>query len=334
MGAHPRTLAIFYVTYSLYTVGIVRFTPSTAVEPSRQFSRRPSRPSGVSLTALAVAALALPGAAALTAQFHGQSSLGLFYGGLVLAIALYTVWSYWRGHHWARVLVLLASFAVVAEGISNLSEREGNLIGLMSHPLLFLRFTLAAFLLYWLNTRPVRAWFKNAPTAAELIAQRLADRLCTAVERTSAGWRFAFEHDAELTLNCPWRIVLDDNLVFVSNPTGVSSSASGSAASSASSNPAPDPPADEHQPSQLLENLRVKAVRIAPRTSDLWLSFEMGIELQSWSADPHAHPAPQPSSPQQWKFSDPTLTVIADAVGVNAKAIAVPIPGEDAADND
>lgn len=308
-----------------YTVGIVRFTPSTAVEPSRQ----PSRPSGLSLTAIAIAALALPGAAALAAQFHAQSSLGIFYGGLVLAIALYTVWSYWKGHHWARVLVLLASCVVVAEGISNLSEREGSLVGLMSHPLLFLRFALATFLLYWLNTHPVRAWFKNAPTAAELIGQRLAGRLCTAVERTASGWRFAFEHDAELTLNCPWRIVLDDNLAFVSNPSGVSGSVSSGVSSSVSSNPAPGPPVDEQQPSQLLENLRVKAVRIAPRTSDLWVSFEMGIELQSWSTDPHARPLPQ-----QWKFSDPTLTVIADAVGVNAQAIAVPVPGEDAAEND
>ncbi len=140
-------------------------------------------------------------------------------------------------------------------------------------------------------------------------------RLCTAVEKSVAApnqeWRIAFEHDAELTLSCPWRIVLDDNLAFASN------SFRDSAASESS--------ADEPQPWQLLQNLRVKAVRVAPRTSDLFVSFEMGIELQSWSIDPRL---------QQWKFSDPTLTVIADSVGVTSQAIAARIPGEEPAEND
>ncbi len=284
----------------------MRFTLTDPVEPSR--------PKGVSLTALAMVALAVPAARALAGQFHSHGFLGFYYGGVGLAFELYIAWSYWKGHHWARILVLVASFVMVAGGISDIFER-GNIITLMSHPAVFLRFVLAAFLLYWLNTPPLRAWFKNASTAADLIDQRLVGRLCTAVEKSVAApnqeWRIAFEHDAELTLNCPWRIVLDDNLAFASN------SFSDSAASESS--------ADEPQPWQLLQNLRVKAVRVAPRTSDLFVSFEMGIELQSWSIDPRL---------QQWKFSDPTLTVIADSVGVTSQAIAARIPGEEPAEND
>jgi hypothetical protein len=95
--------------------------------------------------------------------------------------------------------------------------------------------------------------------------------------------------------------VLDDNLAFASNP-------------------GEELPADQEQPRQLLQNLRVKAVRLTPRTSDLFIAFEMGIELQSWTTD---------SRSQQWKFSDPTLTVVADAAGVNSKAITALPPSED-----
>ncbi len=284
----------------------MRFTLADPVEPSR--------PKGVSLTALAMAALAVPAATALASQFHSQGLLGFYYGGLVLALELYVAWSYWKGYHWARIVVLVAAFVIVAGGISEIFER-GDIVVLMSHPALFLRFALAAFLLYWLNTHLVRAWFKNAPTAADLMGQRLEGRLCTAVERSGAAsnqvWHLAFEHDAELTLNCPWRIVLDDNLAFASNTSNGA--------------PASESAAYEPQPWQLLQNLRVKTVRVTPRTSDLFVSFEMGIELQSWSIDPQL---------QQWKFSDPTLTVIADSVGVTPQAIAAPIPGEDPEEND
>jgi hypothetical protein len=302
----------------------VRFTPvedeATAVESSP--------PKGVALTALAMGALAVPAAATVAAQFHTHSLLGFGYGGLALAVAWYTVWSYWKGYHWARVVVLIASFVIVTGETSKIFDRDANLIELMSHPVLFLRFALAAFLLYWLNTRPLRIWFKNAPTAADLISQSLEGRLCTAVERSGAApndaWRLAFEHDAELTLNCPWRIVLDDNLAFASHSSSTTQAPATEAPLTA---PSTEAPINAQQPSQLLENLRVKAVRLAPRTSDLFISFEMGIELQSWSTDP-----PIPNA-QQWKFSDPALVVIADSVGVKPQAVAPRIPAEGADEN-
>ncbi len=283
----------------------MRFTLAASAERSR--------PKGVSLTALAIGALAVPASRALASQFHSQGLLGFYYGAIVLAFELYVAWSYWKGHSWARVVVLIASFMIMAEGISDVFER-GNIIALMSHPVLFLQFAMAVFLLYWLNTPPLRAWFKNAPTAADLIGQRLNGKLCTAVEKRGAAsdqeWHLTFEHDAELTLNCPWRIVLDDNLAFASNSSG---------------NSVPESIVDELQPWQLLQNLRVKDVRVAPHTSDLFIAFEMGIELQSWSIDPRL---------QQWKFSDPTLTLIADSVGINSQAVAARISDGDRTEND
>jgi len=268
----------------------------------------------VTLTALLLCAFALPAARTLAGQFNSQGMLGVCYGVLVLVLEMYSLWSYWKGCNWARVLVLITSILIVSGGSSNIFERGGGLIALMSHPVYFLRFAVAVFLLYWLNTRPVRAWFKNAPAAGDLIGQHLEGKLCIAIARSAAApdpvWTLAFEHDAELILTCPWRIVLDDNLAFASN---------------SSSNPVPELPVDDEQPARLLPNLRVKAVRVTPRTSDLYISFEMGIELQTWCTAPKT---------QQWKYSDPTLTVIADSAGLNSQSIAAPVPSGDSSPND
>lgn len=246
------------------------------------------RPKGVSVTALIMLALCAPGFRMITSQFNAAGMLGYYAGGLVLAFELYAIWCYWNGRNWARVLVLAVSLLNVAGALSSVLDRNSGLLEVMSHPLRFVQLALACFLLYWLNTRPLRAWYSNLPSAADLVSEHLEGKLCTAVLKTGSDWRFSFEHDAELILTCPWRLVLEDNLAFASNAS-------------------PEFSANEEEPRRLLQNLRVKAVRVAPRTSDLVLTFEMGIELQSW------HDA---SSGEQWKYSDSILTVTADAEGL------------------
>lgn len=296
-----------------YTVQIVRFKLAAPFED-------PSRPKGVGLTALALGALILINF--IRGLFHlfggNLAALPLFEqlfirGGECLELLL--IWNYWKGQDWGRIFVLLWSFVVAARELSILIDRDGSLVSLMSQPVRFFHALLAMFLLYFLNTRRVRAWFKKvSATAASLIHQQLVGKLCTAVEKSGDGsvdvWRLAFEHDAELILHCPWRIAMDDNLAFASNT-------------------APEIPFDEEQPLHLLQNLRVKAVRVKPRTSDLFVTFEMGIELQTWSTDPRTSP-----HVQQWKFSDPALAVTADSVGLNSQTLATPVPNEDSAAND
>jgi hypothetical protein len=265
-------------------------------------------------------AFAAIAAATLAGQFQSQTLLGVFYGGLAAALGIYAVWGYWRGLSWARVVVLIVSFGVVAEGISSTLEQGGSFVTLMSHPVRFLRFAMAAFLLYWLNTHALRAWFRNAGAAADLIGDHLTGKLCTAVEKHGSGeseyWMLAFEHDAELILNCSWRIVLDDNLAFASNTaTEYTSSGEGQA----------EVTFDEETPQRLLQNLRVHGVRVAPRTSDLFITFEMGIELQTWSVG---------RQEQQWRFSDPVLTIVANPQGMSSHNIAAGISNKDSAVND
>jgi hypothetical protein len=284
----------------------------------------PPRPKGVGVTALALGALS--GIYLIRGSLHlfgGTVATPLVFEQLLMcfgrSIALLFIWNYWKGQDWARIFVLIWSFAIAAREVSTLVDHNGDLTALMSNPLRFFHALLAGFLLYWLNTAPMRAWFKKmSATAADLIGAELGGKLCTAIVKSGAAptpvWHLAFEHDAELTLTCPWRIVLDDNLAFASNFSG-----------DPTSNSVPKIPSDEEQPQQLLQNLRVKAVRVTPRTSDLFVAFEMGIELQTWSTDPQS---------QQWKFSDPVLSVVADAVGLTTHAITAPNSTEDSAAND
>jgi hypothetical protein len=247
-----------------------------------------SRPKGLSITALILVALCFPGFQAISSQYSSGGMLGYYAGGAVLAFELYAIWCFWNGYNWARILVLAVSLMNLAGALSSIFEHNG-VMALMIHPLRFFQLALACFLLYWLNTRPLRAWYMNAPTAADLVSQHLEGRLCTAVTKSDDGaaWHLSFEHDAELTLTCPWRLVLDDNLAFASNP-------------------APEI-ANEDEPRRLLQNIRVKDAHVAPSTSDLFLTFEMGIELQTWHVE---------SQTLQWTYSDPILTVTADAMGL------------------
>jgi len=301
----------------------VRFSPNAPSNPPRLSPPRssshlsPPRPQGVGLTALLMSVfliidyitslVRLAGGAALFSSAHAPRLIG---GPIVLTVVFFILWNYWEGENWSRVLVLIWSFLIAIEGLSSIWEHAGGLTGAMSQPVLFLKFATAVFLVYWLNTRPLRAYFAGTPTAIDQLSQSLSGKLCTAVENYATGpdnqgWRLAFEHDAELFLDGPWRLVVDGNLSFSTN---------------AGAEVTP-----EIHPRQLLQNVRVKSARVAPRTSDLFIAFEMGIELQTWTVDPQV---------PQWRYSDPSLTVTADSLGLTSRPIASHISTEDSGAND
>jgi hypothetical protein len=308
-------------------------------------SGAPSRPQGVALTALALGVLGAIDFLLSLFHLHGGAlaappGIQPLLLCLARALAFPVLWHYWKGRDWARVFVLLWSLLIAAQAIAFLADHNLDPSALMSRPLSFFQALLAVFLLYWLNTHPLCAWFKKtSANEADLIAARLVGKLCTALDFYSAAsdldpkavssaalYRLTFEHCAELILSCPFRIVLDDNLAFTHAPAGsvVSSPA-------APSTVAPDPSSDPDDARRLLQNLRVTAVRLAPRTSDLFLTFEMGIQLQTWSASAPAAGSealpvtPAPVSPL-WTYSDPALIVIAGADGLSPQCFASPAP--------
>ncbi len=292
-------------------VHIVRFSPVPSLEIQR--------PNGIGLTALAMAVFAIADCASFLRRLSGGTLAALAstqnlphaIGGLVvLALAFTTLWNYWKGAAWARIIVLVFSVGIAVSEFSTMIDNHGSLAAAMSQPVVFLKFALALFLVYWLNTLPLRGYFRGAPSAADHLHQHLAGKLCTDVKRhagaTGSEWHLAFEHDSELVLFCPWRIVLDENLAFASS--AVAEDIEGS-----------------QQPRQLLQNLRVKAVRVAPRTSDLIVAFEMGLELQTWSDAPNT---------QQWAFSNPLLSVTAGSIGLVTRNIKAHNSAEDSITDD
>ena len=82
-------------------------------------------------------------------------------GVLVLLIAIFgigycIIWFCWKGRNWARIAVLLISILSVLDLISLAGPRTKNpvLVGIWG--------VFGAFLLYWLNTRPIRGFFTQS----------------------------------------------------------------------------------------------------------------------------------------------------------------------------
>jgi hypothetical protein len=81
----------------------------------------------------------------------------IFIVNTVLIVTGYVViWFYWKGQNWARILVLLTSLLC----LYNL--RYLNRGGLIERAMIGMEAALAIFLLYWLNTRKVKAFFTPA----------------------------------------------------------------------------------------------------------------------------------------------------------------------------
>jgi hypothetical protein len=80
---------------------------------------------------------------------------------IIITISIFigyvVIWFYWKGRNWARILVLLASL------ISLYNLRDWNHGGAMARIMIGTEAILAVFLLYWLNTRPIRAFFTQQP---------------------------------------------------------------------------------------------------------------------------------------------------------------------------
>ena len=76
-------------------------------------------------------------------------------GVLVIVIGYLVLWHFWNGKNWARRLVLGMSLLSVLNLLAY--DPEHALHGIV----LMIEAALGAFLLYWLNTRPLRAFFRG-----------------------------------------------------------------------------------------------------------------------------------------------------------------------------
>jgi len=125
-----------------------------------------NRPKGLQLTAWIMVALVVAGW--LRANYwppHNQPAhLHTFTIALLLVVritAFICIFYYGQGRNWARIAVLLTSVVAIL-GLVGLRHEDfpGQIIGAAMG-------LLGAFFLYWLNTRPVREFFKRGRATVE-----------------------------------------------------------------------------------------------------------------------------------------------------------------------
>ena len=72
---------------------------------------------------------------------------------VVIAVSYVVLWAFWQGRNWARWLVLLTSVLALANLYALESQEPAGRV------VLVLEAVLGAYLLYWLNSSSVKAYF-------------------------------------------------------------------------------------------------------------------------------------------------------------------------------
>ena len=114
------------------------------------------RPYGVNVTTfLMCMSLATDTALLFTTRRQGPAHFDLF-DLYVQCLAAVFLWFYWRGHNWARWLVMIQSLVCILSLLGLKKRWEETHLG---GTVFVYDALLSVFLLGYLNTKRVRAWF-------------------------------------------------------------------------------------------------------------------------------------------------------------------------------
>lgn len=75
---------------------------------------------------------------------------------VIIAVTYLVLWYFWKGKNWARVLVLLAGVVAVL----NLFALSSSSV--WADALIVIEAIFGIFMLWWLNTKSVKTYFKQA----------------------------------------------------------------------------------------------------------------------------------------------------------------------------
>jgi len=78
----------------------------------------------------------------------------------IIFVGYLMIWFYWKGENWARILVIWCS-ALAVLNLSDWNNIHAGKIVIARHLMLASEAGLGVFLLYWLNTTTVRAFFRR-----------------------------------------------------------------------------------------------------------------------------------------------------------------------------
>jgi hypothetical protein len=202
----------------------------------------------------------------------------------LMLLPFLVLWFYQQGRNWARVVVLAAC------ALELLAFTAWDTYSAPMKACHLLAAALAVFLLVWLNTSEVAAWFRGERLSAALHLQGALRRQSFSHVENSAPSLFVFSR-AQLEVNSPWRIVVDGNVAITSaglyQPPEM-----------------PLPIDAALEATKLLADQKPILVRIDRATASLRIAFEMGLELQIVSDSPGG---------AVWHYRDPELSVVAHA---------------------
>ncbi len=88
-------------------------------------------------------------------QKIGFIEFQLIFGTIVVAFSFAVIWYLWKGRNWARILVLVTSVVALLNLFSILESNTYKQIVIVGEA------AFAIFLLIWLNTNPVKKFFKE-----------------------------------------------------------------------------------------------------------------------------------------------------------------------------
>ncbi|MEN9492501.1 MAG: hypothetical protein RJA63_2950 [Pseudomonadota bacterium] len=112
------------------------------------------RPRGISETTIAMCIMNIAGFVFVDSRVAAvEVQYALF--SVIMAVTYLVLWYFWKGKNWARILVLLTGVVAVLNlfALSTTSAWAGTLIVIEA--------IFGIFMLWWLNTQNVKAYFKQ-----------------------------------------------------------------------------------------------------------------------------------------------------------------------------
>ncbi len=117
------------------------------------------RPVGIKVTVVLMSLAIATGWSVL--DWHASHAIARFLSfTAVILIGYFVIWSYWEGENWARIAVIVCSALAVLNVTDWNDLHSGKIVG-ARHLMLAGDAALGVFLLYWLNTSAVRAFFRR-----------------------------------------------------------------------------------------------------------------------------------------------------------------------------
>ena len=155
---HPFIAAVNWRNIAIALIDLSQTGPGAVVSYANLAGM--NRPAGITVTTILMAICNAMGW--LIIDYSSPHAHGTFVIFTVLILAGYAVLvAYWKGKNWARILVLINSVITI------LNLRYWNLpsptiLRTPNRVMIASEFAIGIFLLYWLNTSCIRAFFKGS----------------------------------------------------------------------------------------------------------------------------------------------------------------------------